>query len=61
MKYRYPHFKRELLLHDLRFERGPAPGEAFPDFDLPDTEGGRVRTSDVVGRSPLFVTFGSFT
>jgi hypothetical protein len=49
------------MLGDLRFLRGPQPGEAMPDFDLPTTEDGRVRKSDWVGRQPLLMAFGSIT
>lgn len=61
MTYRYPHFQRRLLYHDLKFEGGPAPGEEMPDFELPTTDGGSVRKSDFVGQRPLFLTFASFT
>ncbi len=61
MKYRYPHFKRQLLIEDLAFRRGPSPGEPMPEFDLPTTEGGRIRKSDFVGQRPLLVTFSSVT
>ncbi len=61
MEYRYPHFKRELLLEDMAFRRGPAPGEPMPDFDVPTTDGDRVRKQDFVGRRSLLLTFGSVT
>lgn len=61
MDYRYPHFERALLFEDAGFQGGPRPGEDVPDFDLPTTEGGRVRKSDFVGRQPLFLTLASFT
>ncbi|HEV2124141.1 MAG TPA: hypothetical protein VGW38_15365 [Chloroflexota bacterium] len=61
MQYRYPHFKRELLVEDMSFRGGPRPGEPVPDFDLPTTSGGRVRREDFVGRQPLLMTFGSIT
>lgn len=60
MEYRYPHFRRELLMEDMGFSRGPRPGEPFPDFDLPTTDGGRVRSSEYRGQ-PLLVTFASVT
>ena len=61
MQYRYPHFKRELIVEDMGFGNGPEPGEPMPDFDLPTTDGGRVRQSDFVGHGPLLLTLGSFT
>jgi peroxiredoxin len=33
----------------------------MPDFDLPTTDGGRVRKHDFVGQRPLLLTFGSVT
>ncbi|WP_165985233.1 deiodinase-like protein [Streptomyces sp. YIM 98790] len=61
MTYRYPHFHTRLVLEDLRFTTGPRPGEAMPDFDLPTTDGGRVRKEDFLGRRPLLLTVGSVT
>ncbi len=61
MKYRYPHFKREYLMADMAFEGGPSPGQPMPDFDLPTTEGDRLRKSDFDGRRPLLLTFASVT
>jgi hypothetical protein len=61
MEYRYPHFKRRLLMADMAFGGGPRPGRPMPDFDLPTTDGGRVRKHDFVGQRPLLLTFGSVT
>lgn len=61
MEYLYPHFQRELMMEDSRFHGGPRPGEPFPDFDLPTTDGGRIRGSDFVGRQPLLLSFSSVT
>lgn len=61
MEYRYAHFRRQLLMEDMRFSRGPRPGELFPDFDLPTTAGTRLRRSDSIGVTPLLMTFGSVT
>lgn len=61
MTYRYPHFYRKLLYRDLKFEGGRRPGQAMPEFDLPTSDGGRVRKSDFVGDRPLFLTFASVT
>jgi hypothetical protein len=44
------------------FERGkPALGEAAPDFTLRDVEGKPFRLSDLAGRVPVLIEFGSFT
>lgn len=59
--YRYEHFQRKLLLHDFRFERGPGPGEPFPDFDLPTLDGGRLTRADATAGQPLLMIFASFT
>lgn len=37
--------------------RIPKVGDVLAPFDLADTEGGRMRSSDLVGRGPLVVTF----
>lgn len=59
-EYRYPLFKRGLLMADMAFLGGPAPGEELPDFDLETTDGRRVRKADFAGR-PLLIAFGSVT
>ena len=61
MEYRYPHFKRELLMEDMGFSAGPPLGEPMPDFDLPTTNGGRIRKSDFVGERSVLLIIGSFT
>jgi FPC/CPF motif-containing protein YcgG len=33
----------------------------MPEFDLPTTDGGRVRKNDFVGQQPLLLTMGSVT
>lgn len=60
-EYRYAHFTRERLMEDMAFTGGPPPGQPMPDFDLPTTDGGRVRKSDFVGQRPLLLTFASIT
>lgn len=60
--YRYRHFNLGALLEDLRFPPGsPAPGEPFPDFDLPTTDGGRLGKADIVGKRPMFMVAASYT
>ncbi len=61
MEYRYRHFKRELLFEDMAWRGGIAVGEQMPDFDLPTTDGGRIRKTDFVGVKPLLLSFGSVT
>ena len=45
---------------DLRasgiLERLPAPGSLLPAFELPDTDGRSVRSTDLLGRGPLVVS-----
>lgn len=60
--YRYRHFALPVLLEDMRFAgRAPTPGEPFPDFDLPTTDGRRLRKADFVGRRPMFMVAASYT
>ena len=37
--------------------RIPAPGSPLPAFELPDTEGGLVRSSALLAQGPLVATF----
>ncbi|HNY66067.1 MAG TPA: redoxin domain-containing protein [Deltaproteobacteria bacterium] len=62
-EYNYEHFTRDAALRDVRAtvaKRGIGPGCPAPDFELEDTEGGRVRLSDLKGR-PVLLRFGSIT
>lgn len=60
--YRYCHFTLETLIEEMYFAASsPAPGEPFPDFDLPTTDDGRIRKADYVGRRPMFMVAASFT
>jgi len=61
MTYAYEHFKRALLMEDMAWRAGPKPGQEMPDFDLPTTDGDRLRKRDFVGVRPLLLTFGSVT
>lgn len=61
MKYASQHFKRELLFEDMVWRGGLRPGEEMPDFDVPTTDGGRLRKADFVGVKQLLQTFGSVT
>ena len=60
MDYRYERFDRELLDEDSSFRGGPSPGDPFPDFELPTTDGGIVRKADFAG-APWLVVLSSFT
>ncbi len=51
--YRYPHFSRELLMEHMSFHEFPAPGDELADFDLPITDGGRMRRGDHLGYAGL--------
>lgn len=61
MEYDYPSFRLPRLLDDITFQGGPAPGEHFPDFDLPTTDGGRITGARLLERGPALITFGSYT
>lgn len=61
LEYRYPHFTRSLLVEDIAFRGGPAPGEQLPDFELPTIDGRVVSKSDFVGQRPLLITLASIT
>ncbi len=60
--YVYDHVSRSVLMQDMAFrDDAPRPGDPLPDFDLPDTDGGRVARSDFTGRKPLLLITGSLT
>ncbi|MBA2362795.1 MAG: redoxin domain-containing protein, partial [Chloroflexia bacterium] len=40
--------------------RGIQPGEAAPDFELPQAGGGQLRLSDLRGK-PVLLHFGSYS
>jgi peroxiredoxin len=44
-----------------RFSGGPQPGQLAPDFDLPTLNGSRFCLSDLRGKQPVFIQFGSIT
>ncbi len=59
-EYRYERVTLGLLMDDFRFRKGtPAAGDPFPQFELPTTDGRRIRKDDFVGKRPLLVVFGS--
>jgi hypothetical protein len=43
------------------FRAGPRVGDPMPSFDLPTTDGGRIRKDDFVGFRPLVLAMGSAT
>lgn len=59
--YRFDRFQRQLLYHDLRFEGGPGPGERFPEFGLPTTDGRRIDLAAATSQRPMLMIFASFT
>jgi hypothetical protein len=60
-KYAYSHFHAGLLIEDRAFLGGVAPGRAFPQFDLPTVDGGRVTSQELIGEKPVLMYFGSVT
>lgn len=61
MEYAYPSFRLPQLLEARAFQSGPYPGEEFPDFDLPTTQGGRITRAQLLEDGPALITLGSFT
>lgn len=60
--YRYERVTPGLLLRDFRFAPDAArAGDPMPEFDLPTTNGTRIRRRDFAGRRPLLLIFGSLT
>jgi hypothetical protein len=61
--YNYTHFRPEHIWRDAQriFARaGVQPGQLAPDFELPTTDGGVLRLSDLRG-APVLLRFGSYT
>jgi len=51
----------KVLMEDMAFsDQAPRPGERLPDFDLPSTDGGRLRSVDLRGK-PLLLITGSYS
>ena len=60
-RYRFDHLTLPMVMRDMRFlDTDPAPGDCMPAFDLPTTDGGRLRSSDL-GERPVLLIFGSST
>lgn len=60
-RYAYEHVSSEILSEDMQFRGGaPKPGDRLPEFDLPTSDGGRLKARDLADRPVLLVT-GSFT
>lgn len=60
-EYRYDHFHAALMLEDQRFTGGPQLGEHFPEFELPTLDAGTFRSTEHIGRRPLFIYSASVT
>ena len=61
--YNFRHFRPRHLWYDAKLTvraSGLAPGQPAPDFELPTTQGDKIRLSDLRGK-PVLVRFGSFT
>ncbi len=61
--YNPEHFRTKHLLKDGKrtlTNRGILPGELAPDFELPRSDGGTLRLSDLRGR-PVLLHFGSIS
>ncbi len=61
MAYRYAGFTRGILFEDMAFRGGSSPGQPIPDFDLPTTDGRRVRSRDFIGKRPVLLVCTSIT
>lgn len=60
--YRYKHVTTRLLMDDFHFNKAVAgPGDRTPEFDLPTTDGDRIRLADYIGVQPLLLVTGSIT
>jgi cytochrome oxidase Cu insertion factor (SCO1/SenC/PrrC family) len=62
-EYNYDHFRPKHFLADVKRSQegyGVQPGTEAPDFELEDTEGQRVRLSELRG-TPVLLHFGSYT
>lgn len=60
--YRYARASLNIMMEDRDFSADALlPGEPLPEFDLPTARGGRFRSRDLVGHSPLLVIMGSIT
>ena len=57
--FNYPHFRMRHMVAEL-LRAGLAPGSEAPDFELPSTDGSRVRLRDLRGQ-PVLVHFISYT
>ena len=61
--YNFRHFRFHHLAADAALtlkKAGPRPGELAPDFELPCSDGGALRLSELRGK-PVLLHFGSFT
>ncbi len=62
-EYNFTHFRTKHLLNDFKrtlTSQGIPPGELAPDFELPRSDGGSLRLSELRG-TPTLLHFGSIT
>ncbi len=62
-EYNYERYTREDAMMDMRgtlSARGIGPGCLAPDFELEDTDGGRVKLSALRGK-PVILRFGNIS
>lgn len=61
-EYNYATLRRSEAAAGLReFKTAPRAGEDAPDFDLPTTDGQRIRLSQFRGKKHVVLEFGSIT
>lgn len=60
--YLYQHVTQDVLSNDFAFsDDAPRPGDPLPLFDLPLTDGSRIRTAELLDSKPVLLITGSFT
>lgn len=60
--YTYDHVRPKTLISDFAFgSEAPAPGEPFPEFNLPTAAGGELSSEDLRRKGPFLLVPGSTT